>query len=122
VLVANERFELDAVGHRHHTWGVEDWWSGPWTTVDGVFDDGTWVSASAPAPAPPHLDAHGLPTGDRVTTGDGQELVLDPLALAPIVVQGDDMTSVLARALCRITDPAGGRQGVGWAEWNLPRP
>jgi hypothetical protein len=129
VLVADERFELDAVGHRHHTWGVEDWWSAPWTTVDGVLDDGTWLSASATPPAPPTLDAHGLPTGDRLTSADGPDLdvVVDPLALAPVVAarsagNGDGATSVLARALCRITDPASGRRGVGWAEWNLPRP
>lgn len=128
VLVADERYELDAVGHRHHTWGTEDWWSAPWTTVDGVLDDGTYLSASrssVSSPTPPTLDRHGLPTADRLTTVDGLDLAIEPLALAPVTVDRPDAAaSVLARALCRIRagDPDDGREGVGWAEWNLPRP
>jgi hypothetical protein len=118
VLVADERIELDAVGHRHHTWGVEDWWSTGWTAVSGRLDDGTWFSGRA---GPSALAGGDLPTGDRFVT-DALDLVVEPVAWAPVAVEGDDgVVSDLVRALCRFGDASGGRRGVGWAEWNRLR-
>jgi hypothetical protein len=122
VLVADERIELDGVGHRGHTWGIEDWWSAGWTAARGRLDDGTWFSSLGGATRPPAGD-HGFPTEDRVRVTDPDlDLVVEPLAFAPVPVAGDDgRSSRLARAFCRFHDQPGGRTGVGWTEWNQPR-
>jgi hypothetical protein len=129
VLVADERVELDGVGHRHHTWGVEDWWSTGWTAAHGRLDDGTWFSATAtPSPsdrAASPMGDHGFPADDRIQVDqiDGLDLVVEPLAFAPVRVErGDGQVSRLARALCRFRDEPTGRSGVGWTEWNQPQP
>jgi hypothetical protein len=109
VLVADERIELDAVGHRQHTWRVEDWWSTGWTAVSGRLDDGTWLSGRAG------------PSRDRVALA-GLDLAVTPVAFAPVRIQRDDgATSDLVRALCRVRDEATARAGAAWIEWNQPR-
>ena len=45
------------------------------------------------------------------------------MAFAPVLL--DDGAGRLARfprALCRFTEPATGRTGAGWTEWNQPQP
>jgi len=43
------------------------------------------------------------------------------VAFAPVLLaDGTGRISRFPRALCRFTDPAGGRSGVGWTEWNQP--
>ncbi len=56
-------------------------------------------------------------------TGSGLSLELDvePLALAPVLLEGPDgQVSRFPRALCRYT-AADGRTGHGWTEWNQPQ-
>lgn len=107
VLVGDERIELDGFGHRHHLWGVEDWWSAAWTAADGRLDDGTWISARADG-------AGGL---DDL----GPDLAVEPLAAAPARIAGDGgRTSRLVRALCRFREVPTGRSGVGWTISNKP--
>jgi hypothetical protein len=133
ILVADERIELDAVGHRHHTWGVEDWWSAGWTAAHGRLDDGTWFShRSQPSHAPAGTertttgggdgDGDGFPGADRIDVGHPElHLAVEPVAYAPVpVADHDGRRSHLVRALCRFRDHAAGRGGVGWAEWNRP--
>jgi hypothetical protein len=128
VLVGDERLPIDALGYRRHSWGVEDWWSAAWTTVNGVLDDGSWFDGSLPGrgAAPTDLGEHGFPTTDRVFLAEmgprGLDLVIEPLAFAPVQVDGGDgRVSRLARALCRFRDEPTGRSGFGWAEWNQPQ-
>lgn len=59
ILVGDERIELDAVGQRHHAWGVEDWGRG-WMSSSGWLDDGTRFHATT---APPY--AAVMPQGDE---------------------------------------------------------
>lgn len=124
VLVADERIVLDAVGHRHHTWGVEDWWSAGWTAVGGRLDDGTWFAGRA-ATTEPVLSAPGdpgFPTADRIRLdGPDLDLAVEPLAYAPVpVADRDGRRSHVVRALCHFRDHPSGRLGVGWSEWNQP--
>lgn len=146
VLVGDERIELDAVGQRVHSWGAREWWTLAWTWCAGWLDDGTrfhgvalrhgghvvpyfpgyvqppgsrLVSVDHTA-AEAELGRAGLPTAATVTVG---ELALEvrPVAHAPVLlpVPGGG-SSRLARALCRFREPATGRTGVGWTEWNQP--
>ena len=148
VLLGDETIALDAVGQRDHSWGVRDWWALGWTWTAGWLEDGTRFhgtvarrgddvvpyhpgyvqppggplagvdrTSSQPAPGAP-----GLPAGDVVTVGD-LRLEVAPVAFAPVRIDdGAGRVSRFARALCRFRDPAGGRRGVGWTEWNQPEP
>jgi hypothetical protein len=147
VLVGDERIELDAIGQRDHSWGPRDWWALSWTWASGWLEDGTRFHGTAlrlggdPLPYHPgYVQAPGgplapveftdaqatlgdedLPTAARVTVGD---LVLDvePVAFAPVLlVAPDGRVDRFPRALCRFTDPATGRRGTGWVEWNQPQ-
>lgn len=67
------------------------------------------------------LAAHGFPRAGRVRapTG-GLDLVVAPLALAPVRVVGPEGRQGRSlRALCRFTDGTG-RRGLGWTEWQSP--
>ena len=47
---------------------------------------------------------------------------VEPVAFAPVLLDdGEGRTSRFPRALCRFVDPATGRRGVGWTEWNQPQ-
>jgi hypothetical protein len=149
VLVGDEVIALDAIGQRDHSWGVRDWWVLGWTWTAGRLEDGTRFHATAARlgdePVPYHpgyvqppgaeavehtavehtgsrpvLGAHGFPTADVVEIGD-LGLEVEPLSFAPVPLDdGAGRVSHLARALCRFHDPATGRHGVGWTEWNQP--
>lgn len=148
VLVGDESIALDAIGQRDHSWGVRDWWTLGWTWTAGWLDDGTRFHGTAvrlgddPLPyhpgyvqAPggpltavahtgsrPTLGAHGMPASDTVEVGD-LRLAVEPVAFAPVLLgDGEGRTSRFPRALCRFADPATGRRGVGWTEWNQPQP
>ncbi|MBN2624215.1 MAG: hypothetical protein JXA83_12630 [Acidimicrobiales bacterium] len=147
-LVGDERIEIDCIGQRDHSWGVRDWWTLGWTWTAGGLDDGTRFHGTAvrvgddPVPyhpgyvqgpdgalagvdhtaSHPELGSDGLPTADTVEIGD-LRLTVQPVAFAPVLL--DDGAGRLARfprALCRFGDPATGRTGVGWTEWNQPQP
>lgn len=157
ILVGDERIELDALGQRHHAWGVEDWRRG-WTAASGWLGDGTRFHATAipvaatatahgddpvgytagyvqpPGATPPgtpravdiraaaYSGEDGFPVAAEVAIGD-LRLDVSPVALAPVLVEAaDGRWSHLVRALCRYRDPADGRSGAGWAEWNRPQP
>jgi hypothetical protein len=150
VLVGDESIALgehDAIGQRDHSWGVRDWWTLGWTWTAGWLDDGTRFHGTAvrldddPLPyhpgyvqAPggplaevahtgsrPTLGAHGMPVSDTVEVGD-LRLAVEPVAFAPVLLgDGQGRTSRFPRALCRFADPATGRRGVGWTEWNQPQ-
>ena len=125
VLVADERIELDGIGHRWHTWGVEDWWSAGWRSVAGRLDDGTWFADRTEVGANDRaLEPHDatFPTSDRARLEEqGLDLVIEPLAFAPVPVANDDGRACrLVRALCRYRDPSSEHCGVGWTEWNQP--
>lgn len=148
VLVGDERIAVDAIGQRDHSWGPRDWWVLSWTWASGWLDDGTrfhgvalrlgddllpyhpgYVQAPGGSLAPVEftdseatLGDEGLATAARVTVGD---LVLDvePVAFAPLLlVDPDGRVDRFPRALCRFSDPATGRRGTGWVEWNQPQP
>jgi hypothetical protein len=46
----------------------------------------------------------------------GDDLVVETLHRAPMVVEADGGPAVLERRLCRFDDPLAGR-GAGWVEW-----
>jgi hypothetical protein len=146
-LVGDESVEVDAIGQRDHSWGVRDWWTLGWTWTAGWLEDGTRFHGTAVrlgddpvayhpgyAQAPggmltgvdhtasqPVLGADGLPTADTVEIGD-LRLDVSPVAFAPVLVDdGAGRLSRFPRALCRFLDPATGRRGAGWTEWNQPQ-
>jgi hypothetical protein len=148
ILVGDESIALDAIGQRDHSWGVRDWWSLGWTWTAGWLDDGTRFHGTAvrvgdqPVPyhpgyvqppggelagvdhtaSTPVLGDHGLPLSDLVEIGD-LRLEVTPVAFAPVLLSdGAGRTSRFPRALTRFHDPATGRRGVGWTEWNQPQP
>lgn len=148
VLVGEERIELDAIGQRDHSWGTRDWWALGWTWTAGWLDDGTRFHGTAvrlgddPVPyhpgyvqspdgvlvgvehtaSSPVVGAHGMPRSDTVVIGD-LRLEVSPVAFAPVLLDdGAGRTSRFPRALCRFLDPATGRRGAGWTEWNQPQP
>ncbi|MDQ1366425.1 MAG: hypothetical protein QOE57_2467 [Acidimicrobiaceae bacterium] len=97
ILVADEALAFDGAGIRAHRWGVQDWWSAPWTWASGVMADGPAFSAP--------LDLLAA-----------QAIVAQPLASAPLLVTAPDgRSSRLARTLCRYQSP-GGRYGHGWTD------
>ncbi len=150
VLVGDERIPIDgAVGQRDHSWGQRDWWTLGWTWTSGGLDDGTRFHGTAvrlgaggellpyhPGYVQPPggplagvtttaseaaLGPHGLPTAARFAL-DGLDLGIEPLAFAPVLLEdGSGRVSRFPRALCRFRDPANGREGVGWTEWNQPQ-
>jgi hypothetical protein len=147
VLVGDEVIALDAIGQRDHSWGVRDWWTVGWTWTAGWLDDGTRFHGTSvrlgdetvpyhpgylQAPggpltgvehtsSQPVLGAHGFPTADTVEVGD-LRLEVSPVAFAPVLLDdGAGRLSRFPRALCRFVDPATGRRGVGWTEWNQPQ-
>jgi hypothetical protein len=148
VLVGDERIEVDGPGQRDHSWGERDWWRLGWTWTAGALDDGTrfhgtavrlgedtlpyhpGYTQAAGGPLRPvsltgstaDLGAHGLPSASAFALDD---LALDiaPVAFAPVLLEdGTGRVSRFPRALCRFTDPASGRRGTGWTEWNQPQP
>ena len=148
VLVGDERIELDGIGQRDHSWGVRDWWTVGWTWTSGWLEDGTRFHGTQvrfgdepvpyhpgyvqPAGGPltgvdhtasrPDLGAHGLPVADAVEVG-GLALEVAPVAFSPVLLDdGAGRVSRFPRALCRFRDPATGRAGTGWTEWNQPQP
>jgi hypothetical protein len=148
VLVGDESIAVDAIGQRDHSWGVRDWWTLGWTWTAGWLDDGTrfhgtavrlgddplpyhpgYVQAPGGTPvevghtaSSPVLGEHGMPTADLVEVGD-LRLEVEPVAFAPVLLaDGAGRTSRFPRALCRFRDPATGRRGAGWTEWNQPQP
>jgi hypothetical protein len=127
VLVGEERIELDAPGHRFHTWGVEDWWSAGRTTVAGRLADGTWFAGASDTARPTTdqppatTDRAPFPATDDVQLADGLDLVVTPLApTAAPIPGGPGRLSYVVRALCRFDDRPTGRTGTGWTECNLP--
>jgi len=147
VLVGDERIAVDAIGERDHSWGERDWWVLGWTWSAGWLDDGTrfhgttvrlgddvvpyhpgfvqppggplaGVDHTAAAHA---LGEHGFPTS-ATTSCDDLSLEVEPVAFAPVLLEdGAGRVSRFPRALCRFHDPATGRTGAGWAEWNQPQ-
>jgi len=145
VTVDGERTDVDWVGQRDHSWGGRDWWSVDWNWLAVHLDDGSrWHATAVPAYPPAGtgyfqrggvvteltavsaqspFTADGLfgATTVRAEPG-GHVLTLTPTAFAPVRLDsGDGRVSFFPRATCRVaTDD--GRAGVGWVEWNLPRP
>jgi len=135
ILVGDEQLELDGTGHRGHTWGVQDWWSAPRSSVSGILDDGTTFAARdqhgyisrSPTVEPVAIerisDANGLPLALAVTLG---RLTIDASVVAPaplLLESPDGRQARLARALClyRSTDSEGNASsGTGWADHSEP--
>jgi hypothetical protein len=150
VLVGDVRIPIDdALGQRDHSWGPRDWWTLGWTWTSGGLDDGTRFHGTAvrlgadgevlpyhPGYVQPPggplvgvtrtaseaaLGPAGLPTAARFAL-DRLDLGIEPLAYAPVLLEdGAGRVSRFPRALCRFRDPATGREGVGWTEWNQPQ-
>ena len=145
VTVDGERTDIDWVGQRDHSWGGRDWWSVDWNWLAVHLDDGSrWHATAVPAYPPvgtgyfqrggvvteltavsaqSQFTADGLfgATTVRAEPG-GHVLTLTPAAFAPVRLDsGDGRVSFFPRATCRAAT-ADGRSGVGWVEWNLPRP
>jgi hypothetical protein len=146
VTVAGREIPVDGPGQRDHSWGWRDWWMFPWSWTSGRLADGRAFHAArsllpdallfatgyvldpdgrlAPSDeveAEPQVDDERLVPRSRHRIG-GLDLQAEALAHAPLLLVADDgRTSAFARSLCRFSDPAG-VTGVGWCEWNQPRP
>ena len=147
ILVGHEQIDFDGWGQRDHSWGARDWWTVGWSWTAGRLDDGTRFHAThvtygddpvyatgyvqppggllVPVTAVERsqvLGEHGFPTEGRVQLDD-LTLDIEPLHFSPVLLRSaEGRTSRFPRALCRFTDAAGGRSGVGWTEWNQPTP
>ena len=146
VLVGDERIEFDAAGQRDHSWGVRDWWTLGWTWTAGLargrhplprhprapgrrhgaLPPGLRAAPGRPADRRrPHgladLGAHGLPASDAVEVGD-LRLDVEPVAFAPVLLDDGAGACPASPGRCAaFTDPATGRRGAGWTEWNQPQ-
>jgi hypothetical protein len=137
VLVDQERIDFDGWGERAHRWGAHRWWSCAWSRVGGRLGTGERVHGIDPGTAArgeegdvgagrdrvriqPLFDSRGLPAACRADIG-GLTLRVDPVAWAPVRVDGPDgAVSRLARGLVRLTADDG-RRGAGWFDTNRPR-
>jgi hypothetical protein len=145
ILVGEERIEFSGPGQRDHSWGERDWWRFGWVWMSGALDDGTRFHAMTPqveglryqpgyvvSPSgelTPYfsftptmtLGDHGFPTAMAVEMGP-LRMNAEPIGMAPILLDaGDGRVSRFPRSMCRYTVDDG-RTGVGWTEWNQPRP
>jgi hypothetical protein len=144
VLVGDERLAIDGHGQRDHSWGVRDWWQFGWCWTSGRLDDGTRfhgsdiripgvdigfgyvqgngeMATTNAVEAEEDVDGQGFPLQGRVTIGD-LSLGIEPVAFGPALLTWEGKVSRFPRALCRFTDSAAGRAGLGWTEWNQPQP
>lgn len=129
VLLGEEVLTFDGWGNRSHTWGVGDWWTGPWTAAAGRLDDGTrwrWddrTGADGGLGRTVHDDGagrrDGLPSRVDLSLGD-LELRNDVFHLSPVPLEAPDGRQARAvHALCRTTT-SDGRAGTAWLTLNRP--
>jgi hypothetical protein len=102
LLLGQTAHDLDTFGTRSHTWGDADRWATAWARLD----DGSWLAGEVLAVA---RDAGGLPVAAEAGTTDGRPVVVEPMAVSPVVLDGG---AHVARALCRLS--AAGTAGIGW--------
>jgi len=147
ILLGREAIQFDGWGQRDHSWGERDWWTVGWSWTAGRLDDGSRFHAThvtlgdvpvyatgylQPGGEPlqgvgsiertQELGPHGFPTRGHVALDD-LALDIEPRSFSPVLLTATDgRISRFPRALCRFEDPAGGRSGVGWTEWNQPEP
>jgi hypothetical protein len=132
------------MGQRDHSGGERDWWSFAWSWTAGWLSDGTRFHGTSVDLAGQQLFGTGYlqgPAGDievdvvrrgerlgegglpetATWTVDDLELVVEPVAFAPVELVADDgRVSRFPRAWCRFT-ASDGRTGHGWTEWNQPQ-
>lgn len=104
VLLGEETLTVTATGHREHGWGVPDWSVAAWSL------------------------AGRRPSGEAVVeAGWGEEVVLDgidlaPVAVAPLVVDGDGGAPVasVVRTLHRLSAPDDAGTGLAWSTLVAP--
>ena len=94
-----ERIAFEGHGWRRHAWRRHDerpadWMTAPRSWLGGRLDDGT-----------PHRSGTV-----------GEEVLIETLHRAPMVLEADGGPVVLERRLCRFDDPLAG-SGVAWVEW-----
>jgi len=145
VTVGGDVLAVGGEGQRDHSWGVRDWWAFGWCWFAGRLDDGTRIHGAdiripgsrlplgyVQHPAGPvvtidaldvteELGAEGMPSSARAhIEPGGLDLVIDPVAYAPLVLTADDgRVSRFPRGQVRFT-AGDGRTGTGWIEWNQP--
>jgi hypothetical protein len=124
VMLGRERFELDARGEYHRSWGVRDWRAaGSWSVAcagedlalhvegltAGVVDGFVWRGgATADLVGSAHHEAHA--GAARVVLDDTVVVDVEVLASAPVPI---DRSAVVDRALCRYH--VGEAIGNGWS-------
>jgi hypothetical protein len=94
-----ETIAFQGHGWRRHAWRAPegpdaDWMTAPRSWLGGWLEDGT----------PHRLEPVS------------EEVVIEPLHRAPLMVESGGRPATLERRLCRFVDPLAGR-GLGWAEW-----
>jgi len=147
ILVDEDRLLLDGSGWRSHTWGTRPWWSGPSWWADGWLDDGRSFAVAGAGHGSGQLVGSGHLVGSGSREGSAPTAVVaaarrgprsapvnlpssvhlgdlalevDPVAVAPVLVEGGGSGPArLARSLCRY-EGAGGVRGVGWVGWLEP--
>ena len=144
VLLGRARIELDAAGHRSHTWGVPRFDAPAYTawmhaadveTAFAMLGDGRLDGYVAPRDAPARrvsslrgearLGSDELPASARFVVDHELEIDVEVLGLAPVPLGGTGgVHPLLTRALCRFDagESAAGvrRIGNGWASWLDP--
>jgi hypothetical protein len=130
VLLGRERFELDARGAYHRTWGERDWHSaGAWAvtctgpdlglhvfgTPNGVVDGVVRFGSDAPRVVT-RIFREGSAGAARIVIEDEIEIEIDPLMGAPVPI---DDRAYVDRALCRVR--AGDATAMGWSSEMVER-
>jgi hypothetical protein len=92
-----EAIDFDGYGWRRHAWGQLGGLVTPRSWLGGRLDDGS-----------PHRR-------DDLA----EDLRLEPLHRAPLLLEASGRRAALDRRLCRFVDPRAGA-GLGWAEWLRP--
>jgi hypothetical protein len=124
VLLGRERFELDACGAYHRTWGDRVWHNpGAWSLVCHGPDLGLYLSGRAdgtadgfvrrgdePAHETTRVRREASTTAARIVVDDQFEIEVDVLMDAPVPI---DERVFIDRALCRVR--AGDAIETGWS-------
>jgi hypothetical protein len=124
VLLGRSRFELDARGEYHRSWGAREWEAGAWAFgcaapdaalhveghADGTVDGCRWRGGEDGVAVTAVRAEVRLPSSARLVLADETEVDVEGLAGAPVPL-GNQL--VAQRALCRYT--FGDTTAHGWA-------
>ncbi|MBP8180246.1 MAG: hypothetical protein KAZ88_04565 [Acidimicrobiia bacterium] len=135
VLLGDERFPINGLGQRDHSWGHRDWYAVEWTWTAFHFPDGRHFHTTTAWLGDEHVSfgyklengrytdiqdaslAHSTPVRPQEAAFvlDGEPMTIEPTGWAPVPIRDGGRHARLDRALARL-HTADGTVGVGWWE------